>query len=105
MLGKAVRIFIAFLCALQTFDSGCSRTQVQSLPLLVACNVSSAGGTLGGANDSGELAQALAESLAALPRLADQRDREQVEGITRLARVLQVGPPGRLYGWFASGSL
>lgn len=33
---------------------------------------------------------ALAESLSALPRLSDERDQEQVEGITRLAQVLQV---------------
>ena len=33
---------------------------------------------------------ALAESLSSLPQLADEDDQQQVEGITRLARVLQV---------------
>lgn len=49
-----------------------------------------AGGPVGSASGASLLVHALAESLAALPRLADERDRDQVEGITRLAKVLQV---------------
>lgn len=52
-----------------------------------------AGGSLGSASGASLLVHALAESLAALPQLSDERDRQQVEGITRLARVLQVRCP------------
>jgi len=45
---------------------------------------------LGSTSGGSLLVHALAESLAALPRLSDERDREQVEGIARLAQVLQV---------------
>lgn len=50
----------------------------------------SAGSILGSASGGSLLVQALADSLAALPRLSDERDQEQVEGISRLARALQV---------------
>lgn len=53
------------------------------------------GSTLGSASGGSVFVHALAEALAALPRLSDERDREQVEGISRLARVLQV----RTRGW------
>lgn len=45
---------------------------------------------MGSASGASLLVHALAESLAALPQLADERDRDQVEGISRLAKVLQV---------------
>jgi hypothetical protein len=54
----------------------------------------SAGSVLGGASGGSLLVQALADSLAALPRLSDERDQEQVEGISRLARALQVRAEG-----------
>ena len=43
---------------------------------------------------SGPAAQLLLELLGALPRLADVDDREQVEGISRLAKVLQESTAG-----------
>ena len=61
-----------------------------SRPQLLPHPTHSAGGALGGFSGGSLLVQALAESLAALPRLSDERDQEQVEGISRLARALQV---------------
>ncbi|KAL4420222.1 hypothetical protein ABPG77_011046 [Micractinium sp. CCAP 211/92] len=52
-------------------------------------------GSLGSASGASLLVHALAESLAALPQLSDERDRQQVEGITRLARVLQESTAGQ----------
>ncbi|EFN55778.1 hypothetical protein CHLNCDRAFT_57703 [Chlorella variabilis] len=51
--------------------------------------------SFGSASGGSLLVHALAESLAALPRLSDQRDQEQVEGITRLAQVLQESTAGQ----------
>ena len=45
---------------------------------------------LGSGSGGSLLVHALAESLSSLPQLADEDDQQQVEGITRLARVLQV---------------
>lgn len=56
--------------------------------------------SLGAASGGSVLVHALAEALAALPRLADERDQEQVEGITRMAQVLQVSIVG---GWDWAG--
>ena len=65
-------------------------------------------GGLGGASGASTLVSALAEALEALPRLADERDQAQVEGITRLAQVLQestVGQRQRPGGdWFQEAS-
>ena len=59
----------------------------------------SVAGRSGAASGAALLVHALAEALGGLPRLADERDQEQVEGITRLAQVLQVrGEEGRR-GW------
>jgi hypothetical protein len=53
-----------------------------------------AGATFGGSSGGSLLVHALAEALSELPRLSDERDQEQVDGITRLAAVLQVGARG-----------
>ncbi|KAL4451900.1 hypothetical protein ABPG75_007562 [Micractinium tetrahymenae] len=52
-------------------------------------------GSLGSASGASLLVHALAESLAALPRLSDERDQDQVEGISRLAKVLQESTAGQ----------
>lgn len=59
---------------------------------LLSASIEARGGSAAGAaSGSSLLVHALAEALAALPQLSDARDQEQVEGITRLAQVLQVG--------------
>ncbi len=65
--------------------------------LLSASLQARGGSAAGAASGSSLLVHAVAEALAALPQLSDARDQEQVEGITRLAEVLQVGV-GRCVG-------
>eukprot|EP00887_Chlorella_sp_A99_P007885 scaffold20.g7885.t1 len=59
-----------------------------------------------GVPGSGPAAQALLELLGGLPRLATRGDQEQVEGISRLARVLQESTAGTHRGgdWFGEGA-
>ncbi|KAL4853347.1 putative aarF domain-containing protein kinase [Chlorella vulgaris] len=72
---------------LHTITSICRAVKV-SLPALPA------GATFGGLSGGSLLVHALAEALSELPRLSDERDQEQVDGITRLAAVLQVRVKG-----------
>ncbi|PSC70755.1 putative aarF domain-containing kinase chloroplastic [Micractinium conductrix] len=62
---------------------------------ILAASLDARGSTLGSASGGSVFVHALAEALAALPRLSDERDREQVEGISRLARVLQESTAGQ----------
>ena len=73
--------------------------------LLSASLEARGGSAAGSASGSSLLVHALAEALAALPQLSDARDQEQVEGITRLAQVLQVGAGWQLAGGWVGGQL
>ncbi|PRW57519.1 putative aarF domain-containing kinase chloroplastic [Chlorella sorokiniana] len=63
--------------------------------LLSASLQARGGNAAGAASGSSLLVHALAEALAVLPQLSDARDQEQVEGITRLAQVLQESTAGQ----------